>query len=1224
MLVPHRYLPPEERKNSAEAFLEAHYPLDHSAATSTIPLKRIPAAHEVTLPSKDLIVLPSDTSNATERPLLATVYQRLQKAVPYCDSSTGDYVTGQPSHFTVLGSADYFHLQEKNKKKGSTTNNKIVIQPTDLYPITIPLEIESSIDEKVWQRPEFDCMEIWGKTFKHYEPMPTRGRWTEHIVQGQYENEWGLQLFGKHRNALKPIAELVSLASKSDDSIERTGKLLYHAITVICWQFYTMERDRWIQVKLEPHEPHYEVRMPSMFMFFLRYDIKKDPYQISAEEWKEATSSNAKLGDLARKYDFVTFFMAVMVHLIPILNRLYFHGSIKFNAARKFAETKLFNNFIQLLHTSHFWTPYIPDYDERCIDSVCTLAKSSELFRGTQWMVRTLSKHFVSMNYNGWFKIDAGTRPQLNNTSKGPDQRNSGVSEAQMLQVRVPFPHCHFHFNAEEAIFLFPEFVDEFPLKLESDAPTIKDVRLQCKMQDIILNQLAKCMDQKTIGECRTVLNQMYKRWRELVVSPNSKPRTKRARKKDNNSNVETAEVVDAEVTMAIPVEWEQEEPEQEEAKVVVRKVARRSALKRTAEEQKQDQEEVLPPARETYNEPINVNLVRARYSYYIDRDAKAVCVGVVPYLNWREHWDIEPETSVNFISNRVWDWLVASGKDAALATLNGAYEIVTMELKQGEQITLNNNEDVLHVYQGVTTNKRTGNRTLKAFRVKLQKTVLIRECTMDFDAVRHYAQFKVHQSGFEAANLNWYVLFYALILLTRSEKKAAALITTEMNSFFGGQPRTNAQVLAKVQQDYNKLRQDIKTSMYEYLKKEPAISALISLALERWDRKTHAIIDAVAWDRRFDSTFVKNYVRKNLPDLTKAKLRRLKRRTVDVYEDVTQTAFEGLNTLIDMLCKHLATPGSRSITLILDVANLQVSLPIKSNQYTPYMNVSEFNLYLINLFEPLLIRLSYVFQHLFPPAVIVDPFGKQHQNITEARNETPVALSLVYSISKQMRSAEFINEVQGQLNAKKAAEAQGKVYKVPELAVMQYSSVLYQMAKMEEFLGKNSMYQTNLNNCSERDRGIESLKANLMELCTDTIYTINQSTVITRSIKLLSNALLMHFKGIEPVLQEIIIHLMTEFTYKEIGTVILRILNEVAQVHPTVRTKIQMFKRSCIEFNPHHHNNNHNDFGNAIKLQLQTSLMEEYQKPSYAIQAAGTTSSSSSNNNNNNAMMLC
>ena len=1141
MLPLSKYLPNDQKNNSVEAFIHNAYPLpDAESGIMRIELASLPLAHVVTLPNRDLLARPQ-SSEAHEAPLLKAVYTRLQKPVPHFDSSTGDYVTGQASNFVVLGSVEHHDQQESQRNlvpissenptlhQISKTASKLEIEATELYPITSPIEIENKIDQKLWDlNAPLDHMQIWSRVFKGYEPMPTRGKWPS-LVNHEYEKEWKLELFGLHHNSLKPIAALVSVASLSDKSIEKVDKLLYHAITMICWQFYSMERDRWLQIKLDPLEPFYEVDVPSFFMFFLRYDIKKDAYQIPPSEWQIALESNYQLGNLARKYDFVSFFTAVMEHLRPILNQRYFkHNPIRQDKIKAFAGGKLFNNFLQLLHTSHFWTPFIEDFDKHVIDSVCSATSNTSSFRGNQWMVKTLSKHYVSMTNNAWIKYDLGAKPQLNNTITGPDQTTNGVSKAQAFQVRVPIPHCHVHFSADEAVFVFPEMK-----KLSTEASSVQEIKEQSRMQDVVLNQISKCIDLKTIKECRTVLNRLYHVWRSIVVVGGSK------RSHRNNPAADEAMVlVDQEPVLAEQVEWE-DEPES-------KAIATKTTRKRKAATSN-SQEPVLPLTRPTFADEVSVNLIRARYSYYIDREAKSVCVGVVPYLKWTDDWAIEPETSVSFIHPRVWEWLVDSGKETAEFTLNKSFKLEVTTLEPNQHFTVSDNEQGVVVLSRVLVKSRNKQRTLKVIRV-LKNQVALHRYTMDFDCVRSWFE-TTDYSSVE----NWYVLFYGLIVLVRSEKKAAALITAAYQKQF---PEQSA--LPQLQRDYKRLREKIKNSMYQDLKKEPSLDALISIAKETWDRKSHCLISPESWRRTFSDAFVKQWVRGRLHHRTSWRAQRQQ-------EDVTGPDVVAASMiLVDEICKHLADPESTGIKVTTEVGSLYISVP-QEGGYTDYLSPQQLCLYVIGLFEPLMVKLSYLFQHMFPPAVILDPCNQQHQNLTAARNVSPHALGLVYSMSKGIRNEDFVQEVHTLLAKKQEAAARGEVFEVPALASMLYNTVLYHMQNMDEYLGKSKIYQTNLQNCSEKDKGIEQLKDDLRLLCTDTIFSVNQNHVIKRCVNIMSNTLDYNGKHIEEALRMCLNELLCYYNATMIPGVMFQIMDSVAAMKPLLRARVNKYKTEVL-----------------------------------------------------------
>jgi hypothetical protein len=1221
-------------QSSLARYITQHYPLqDNNKDTITVNLTPFPSARLITLPIPDLVVRPSSIE-AVEAPILKEVYPRLQKPVPHYDSSTGDYVTGQPTYFTVLSTTDYSRQQEKFKKQmqqhlvryandptqqdyqiGRTNYNNanVIIQPTDLYPITTALQIENKIDEAVWRDEEtYDSMDIWSKCFKNYELMPTRGLWETHIVKQQYEMEWkGLRLFGVHHNALKPIVQLVNLVSTTQESSDKMDKLLFHAITIICWQFYSMERNRWLQIKLQPYQPFYERDIPSFFLFFLRYDIKKDPYPVPAEEWKQALQSNASLGDLARKYDFVTFFYAIMEHIRPILNEQYFKSAnqqIRRNKVLEFIGGKLFNNFIQLLHTSHFWAPFIERFDEHCIDSVTAATKNEATFKGygVNWMTMTLSKHFVSMKNNGWFKYDLGAKPQLNNTKDQPDKRNNQVSDAQMLQVRVPIPHCHFHFTAEQAIFVFPETVDDKPFKLLLTVTTNGEIQRQSKMQDMILNQLAKCMDQKTVGECRSALNSTYRTWIVNLKQPTISKRKVPIRKATTAIQAQQAISITTDKNNNNAVLATVEEEANKENIIPVLRKKRRLIPVTNKQKQTEEAEEEDVYERKVYHDPIEINLIRARYSFYIDREANTVATGVVPYLNWHKDSAIEPETSVNFIHPRVWHWLVQSGSsfDTRQLGLVLKHQYIPVA-KTMKYFTVSETPEELPVYDF----QDKVNQRWVVFSV--HKPILgVHKYTMDYDAIQKYCKLLCKKHTDEP--LNWYIFYYALIVLTRSERKAAYQITKDYCIYTGKELSCSielcTEVLTLLQQDYTQLRETIKTKDYTFLCKHTSIRNMIEQAKNSWDRQSYTIISPPVWHNVFNSTYLQNYILQHSPPLKEYKIEQLKPNSNnEEYIEATAFLTEELQSIFELLLDHYTTGNTDPLVIPFKWGTLRISIPILNEAkdeiiaWGPALNLTQYNDYLISLFEPLFVKLSYFFQHMFPAAVIVDPCNKQHESLTQARNVGPHGLDVIYSLCKQIRHAEFITEVQNLINLKQVVEKQGQVFEVPPLLEMLYNIVLYQMDKMDTCLGRNTVYQTNLENCSEKDRGIEMLRKNLQGLCRDsTIFSINQQQIIHKSVRYLTNSLLFNTKSAEQAVYRIFNDLIPNFEPEQITKVMYQIIQQVFRSrNPIVLTRLQGFKSECLQLQapPNYAVISHPDSMHVLKLGLRNILEQEQYK---------------------------
>lgn len=1094
----------EQQEQTVNAFLEKNIQRS-PVSTVSIPLKKLPAAKDVVLPVEDLLPGPNS--------ILHLVYPRLSEPVPHFDSSTSDYVTGQPTFLTLLGYTEYKKVQP--------------VEIEELVPITRPLQINDKINEEIWEpTTEYDCMRLWGTTFKNYEPMQTVGKYAE-LIGGELEPEWGLPLFGKKNNALKPVLQLVSLEAIG----ERQSKIIFHYVAIVCFQFYLMERSRFVQIKLEKHEPYVEADLPSFFFYFPRYDSKKDPYDFfhpvnkpgpDHKEWIHAAQHD--LAGFARKYDYVTLWYCVMCHLLPKLNHGWFSSKpIEKKAVDEFVTGRLFNNFFQMLHTSHFWPPFIEDYDTHCINSASTVCGNSTNFENG-WMERQHTKNYISMKTIAWCQYSLGPKPQLNNTPEGADQEinKTDTGKVLLLKAKIPIPHAHFHFGAEQPVFQFPM---NQPLLL--DITHERQILEQCKLQDQVYNQLAKCLDKKALGELDTALNACYRNWKQrFVIKVNKKQKQKQQRKKASVSVVASRASKRQKqhaAPRALVLEEEDEDNNDEEMKEeqpVVAAVA-------VAQEDADDDE--LGQSRPQYHEPVtSVNLVRARYSFVITKEEKTVCTGLVPHFRWNNHWEIEPETSVTFIAPRVWLWLVESGI-AHEQDLKKCYKTWTGPLDSFPAET----SSVLPVFDYVQGQNKI---VIGVFKNKVN----LRRFTMDFDAVKTYFQLARTK---KCSNL--YIAYYGLIVLLSDEKKAAAQIVADCK-------KPALEVLKQLQEDYKRLRSKLKKEVYSELRKEGAIDSLLDMANRCWDRQTLALMSPETWNLTFSPHFIKNYIKKHLPSMESFQME---------IEDN-----EGMQiAILRALIQHLASPHE-ALVIPLSMSTLKVAVPV-GDSYGPYLSIEELNDYLIGLFEPLFVNLSYFFQHMFPSQIIQHSNNRAHENLLRCRQVTPIALNCVYSLSKQIRSTEFIDEINTLVKAKKEAEVKHEEFYIPEISSALYSVMLYHMKELEKSIGFGGAYKPNPRNCSEKDRGIENLRENLIYLTASTIYTTDQQLVVRSHTNRIANMLTFcgTWQQVEPLVREMVRDLSGLFEPAQMGQVVYKILNDVASISSApVKAMIDKFKKDC------------------------------------------------------------
>lgn len=1109
MIAPyHNTQPPEEKNRALENVLNNIYEKPVESIVS-ISLAKFPQSYDIVLPINELFPV-------KESYLLSHVYPRLSEPVPHFDASTSDLVTGQRTHLEVLD----------NHK--AATKKVEPVNLHELYPITRALQIKDKIDEKVWDAAEYDCMEVWGNCFRNYEHMKTIGRYDQFIVE--YEDWDSLKLFGAQNNSLKAVAQFASLPWV----LAQGYRIVLHFVGMVCWQFYLLERERWLQVKLVQYESFVEADLPHFFHYFPRFDSKKDPYNpffITGEspshprvspgpkhkEWIEAITTEGGLGKFVRKYDFVTFWYVVMNHVLLKLNRDYFYNDVITNKElQEFVSGKLFNNFFQYLHTSHFWPLFVDEFDMYCINSVSARSDNDSSFKNTHWMEPNLTKNYVSMKTIAWqqYNLTVNTKPQLNNTEDKPHEIVKNTKPVSLLKVRIPYPHAHYHFNPEEPIFKFGSVIS-----LIAEAKDPQTIKNQSKMQDKVFFQLAKCMDRKLLGEIRTFLNTCRRQWKGKQAHPPVKSNNrKRKLNKATPASILTraAPVLMDESTdekVAVAAEVHEEEGEGEES----------------------DQEDV------NY-EPVQTNLVRARYSFCITKDEKKLCSGVIPFLRWKDHFEIQPETSVNFISPRVWKWLVDSG-EAHEASLKSTYSL--MKINADEFLDDGISQIVVHSW--IKDNHK--------FVVLVNKNkVKLRKYTMDFFCVQKYFEMKLEKIQSD----NWYYPYYGLIILLRSETQAAAQIYQDFKERLSPNA-TEEQVLRCLQQDYDRVRLYLRYTAYKELRKYPTIANLIELLRKEWDRQCLVLTAPDKWKLAFTGPMIKEYIEKHLPKM----------------EDlIVKNAEPGLETnsarsIITTLINHLSSDDPQ-VKLPYQMSKVQIAVRLENGYYSSFMNIQELHNYLIGLFEPLFIKLSFFSQHMFPGAVIRISDNKLHNNLKKCWEICPEAIRCVYSLSKHLRSAEFVQEVANMVKAKVECESRGIEPDIPVIAKLFYSECIYHLQNMEQIMGESTHNNINPENCSEKDRALDRLQNNLKYLTQSRIYTTDQKQVIERQVRFIGNML--RYASSHKIMPRLFEGLYTDlaplFDPGQLTDEIYNVLNQVMKEaeSPTVTTIILQFKKACEE----------------------------------------------------------
>lgn len=1111
-----------------------------------VSLGSIPPSHLMLLSTRELIKLGADKQTSTP-----VMYGRLDEPVPAGDSSTFDRITDTRSVPVVFGSKGHKEQALTNGESISREHQSLFknpISPSELIPLTIPLRIENEVDTRVWTDSVYDNMKYWCKAFKGYQQKETKNTWEKAIVNGSFETCWGdLRLFGTSNNSLRCVAQMASLLSG-----EVGQQILLHYITIVVWQFYLMERNRWLEVSLDPTEKYYEVSLPSFFLLFQRYDIKKNPFIPERAEWRAALFSHRNLADFARKYDFVTLLSSLVDYLIPLLNAKYFKSNpIQPTLFTEFYGGKIASNFVQLLHTSHFWPPFVLDFDKACIDSVSKVVEVPNFKH--KWMFPENTKHFNGSRHHEMKRYNTGSKAQLNNTVKKADApvASSKISSAQVYQLRIPMLHCHFFFNGENAVFQFPVTIHPEVTPVIKDLTTIEEVADEFERLMCIVDQLAFCADKKTVAETKTGLNRLHReRGRELIANPLARISTKR--KKPHTSSSSVKKKTSKKSTSAVVLDSNEEAPtEQEELE---------ASIQTSLNSVKWD-----PMTR--------VNQVRARYAYSLD-PFSTLCVGLVPFLPWRDPWSIEPEYSPSFIEPRVWNWMVQRCFHNPITNLFSGYQEYKHTITEGDD---EGHFDFLDTPTKMLIYVHRESTYIREFWIDPTKLPL-QKYSMDYDMILYLS--KVKMGLIEPDEINWFKFFYAYTLISGSEEYAAGSVTfwyykKNQKSYSQHEIQhmtCTSYVLGVVREDYQKLRKYIKEDVYKRLKQFPSITLLIEQIKSTWDRQSPVVVSQAMWETCFSSQVIKcisSGLRSKRSDVVIQKLTTVNGEdSFAIVEDAN--SYQLMLFLINKLCDRLIKHDSSDLQIDSEWMLYRFSFPMNTTgeeRMTLFLDVNGVNDYLIDLLSPFLTDLSYLFQHMFPSPVIKNPQDSSFSNISRMREQSPAVLEMLYSNAKNLNNTLFIDEIARLTDEKRKAESAGDVFDLPPLTIVSCNAALYQMEELERHLSGGVSYRVNYDNCSDKARAKENLRRNLHYLCTDSFLVVNKQQVVRRAVCMLTNQLARQVNDVEDCLRATMNELSSHFLASEMGEIMNRIITQAIsdlpdKDRPICRARVEKYKR--------------------------------------------------------------
>jgi len=357
--------------------------------------------------------------------------------VPSSESAIFDVLTRKPVLFNVLGS---------DGRKPET------VYPHELYPITQPIRLTHAIPGEVWgDEIEFDeTMKYWGNLFSGYKRMETKGTYMKAILMDNPDTQWringSLDLFGVTNNSLSHVLALARYVTNR----KLSSSIILHFITMVCMQYYLMERNRFLVVYTNEQDVHRSSMHPYLFLLFPRYDVKRNPFVAAYHSVLDSCT-------WASRYDLTSFIYSVCKCLVARIRMIGNH-LLSDSDIDLWCKNTLFSNLKLFLVTSRFMHVPVIDYAKEIRDSIVNHTDMPDQYDRNPLVTDSDPvKSFVAPSRMYLTPVRfSNDAPPYNNIGDMPDQMVRVVHNSLLpLQSKIPVPYCHFFFNPIRPVSIF-------------------------------------------------------------------------------------------------------------------------------------------------------------------------------------------------------------------------------------------------------------------------------------------------------------------------------------------------------------------------------------------------------------------------------------------------------------------------------------------------------------------------------------------------------------------------------------------------------------------------------------------------------------------------------------------------------------------------------------------------------------------------------------------------
>jgi len=877
----------------------------------------------------------------------------------------------------------------QSRDSSAITKRAAAVHKYKLLANTGMIEIDGDIPVEVWSNTlnYNDEHQVWKHMLKNYEGVQTRGMYEQLILRDDTPDPvWELGLFGHKHNALMPVFRLAVVICHYDK--DNAGyKLLKHVVTMVCLQYYLIQRNRFYVVKADKSKPFYDIHQPYIFMFHHRYDVKKNTYRIPAHEMKAENMAR-----IACTYDFVSFVVAVLRHTLPICDRLapaWLSKSVFNLCDRKISQgvsANLFNNCGLVLLTSRFSHLRIDRFADKVIESISkgvnvhtlrTEGKNRKPF-----IEEVLIKFFMAPNAIKYPRTRFPPKPPYNNKENQADVPTSSGNQLSRYQALVPDLYCHFDYSYSKPMFTFShcKAVEQQPESLwELHEPDDHILHSRLRWQDMTLETVIPYVDSTLHEACITVLNLAFREVRMQRVASQVEHHDGPKEEEEDAVGVKKKRRVGHAAMVS-----------QNKRPRLVKKEVEEEAQEHKVQQEREQGAHVVGKVREVVYSVPRMDAVRVAYSYVI-ADRKGIANGVKSSIRARP---FHAETSPYYISQQAFEWMMSRPYDVLYTPLRSHGPVMQQEDEEDEE------------YDAFQWPPIHGMHKLK-WKLRIRKSLRVVWSSAEHYCVACYLRNKLDAGApkLGEVHVNFYVMFYALVVLLRSEENAMLQLREDVLEWTHKSDEaqqwtqsvysstTPILLLVQIRSSYSLLLATVNSRMREIESENASLAALFNAAQRKFRAEsgnTASIPTEQEWQAGMQASVYRNMVRE----------------ASQVPCTLSSSSPSSSEVLVDALCAYWAGETGAQHTLE-RYKDVQVTLRGRALSLAAYANFLYTNVYFCSII------LSFAWRLVIPANVIPPPQPSSSQDLNDMRRHAPISYRLLCHVMKIIRGNDYKQELQ-------------------------------------------------------------------------------------------------------------------------------------------------------------------------------------------------------------------